>query len=652
MKFQSLKSWINEQDQQEIIVLYPGGFKPMTGGHLNLINKYTENPNVQEIIVLVGKGIRNGIDQETAINIAKELTKWMSKVTVKASDYPSPVLTAYKFMETAPDGIYSLASSSKGKDYERVKNFVKQHQPDGKYYNVLRPEVDVVELSVNVEPKTFEGRNDEFEGQPISASILRQDILNNDKFSFFSGYPQIPEKDKENVWNILQGIVKEAFVGTIPSGVSNYETVNKSGRYSSRVFQIVEGGAAGHMKNIWEANELTFEDLRDLINQSLSGQLKNISEKLDGQNVLFSWKDDKLVAARNKGHLKNFGENALDINEMEEFFSQYDEIKLAFTGAMKDMQDALRKTNLNLDKIFQDGKNWMNIEVLYPDTENIIPYGSAQLRIHHFREIDEEANLVNVHIKNLNELESAIQQVQNKEDETFFIAKTNLVEIDNIKDSDNIRESLIRQIQKIQLENEIDDNETIQDYIDESLRKYIEENFDVMGKPIDNELIDNIIQRWGHGVKTPNIRKLLKDVDTQIAKWVRGKDKSIKTKIKEIIFPIEKIFLQLGSTVLNNLKGLASSDPLESSQKIKAKVEKAIQKLKEESKKIDSSDPESAEKIAKFLGTQLERLEKSGGIDLIAPTEGIVFEYKDNLLKLTGNFGPINQLIGFLKFGR
>ncbi len=32
-----------------------------------------------------------------------------------------------------------------------------------------------------------------------------------------------------------------------------------------------------------------------------------VTEKLDGQNIMVSWKDGKLIAARNKGHIKNDG---------------------------------------------------------------------------------------------------------------------------------------------------------------------------------------------------------------------------------------------------------------------------------------------------------------------------------------------------------
>ena len=44
-------------------------------------------------------------------------------------------------------------------------------------------------------------------------------------------------------------------------------------------------------------------------------ELQEVTEKLDGQNLMFSWKDGQLVAARNQGHLKNAGAAAPNVKE-------------------------------------------------------------------------------------------------------------------------------------------------------------------------------------------------------------------------------------------------------------------------------------------------------------------------------------------------
>ena len=54
---------------------------------------------------------------------------------------------------------------------------------------------------------------------------------------------------------------------------------------------------------------LTFSDLKTIIINGIGGNLDRedgVTEKLDGQNLMVSWVDGKLRAARNKGHLKEW----------------------------------------------------------------------------------------------------------------------------------------------------------------------------------------------------------------------------------------------------------------------------------------------------------------------------------------------------------
>ena len=56
---------------------------------------------------------------------------------------------------------------------------------------------------------------------------------------------------------------------------------------------ITEGGAYGHMAHPFDDKDLTFKDLKNIIEMGLGGQLNredNVTEKLDGQNLMISWK--------------------------------------------------------------------------------------------------------------------------------------------------------------------------------------------------------------------------------------------------------------------------------------------------------------------------------------------------------------------------
>jgi len=177
---------------EKVTVLYPGGFKPPHGGHIDLIKKYAELPEVKEIWVLVGPGVRDGIVQSQAVEMLEKLTEDMKKVVVQGVPWPSPVLAAYKIMEEADKGAYTLAASSKEEENaKRITDFAKKHSPEGKFY---REGVDIVQLSVNIEPLHFRGRTDEHEGEPISASVLRQDLIEGNIENFMAGYPDSTEE--------------------------------------------------------------------------------------------------------------------------------------------------------------------------------------------------------------------------------------------------------------------------------------------------------------------------------------------------------------------------------------------------------------------------------------------------------------------------
>jgi len=56
---------------------------------------------------------------------------------------------------------------------------------------------------------------------------------------------------------------------------------------------ITEGGAYGHMAHPFDDKDLTFKDLKNIIERGLGGELNredNVTEKLDGQNLMISWK--------------------------------------------------------------------------------------------------------------------------------------------------------------------------------------------------------------------------------------------------------------------------------------------------------------------------------------------------------------------------
>jgi hypothetical protein len=281
MKFPSIKDWLLENKNDGVTILIPGGFKPLTGGHIFMIEKYAKNPDVKEVRVIVGPKTRNGIDQELGVKIAKELTSHLPNVKVETSKYPSPLLTAYKEIENLKPGRYALGASSKGDDYKRVVDFTQQHQPGGKYYEGVPEGVSIEELAVNADPALF--LDGPHKGQPISASTLRADVMEGDYEAFASGYPLNDEKQIKKVWDMLQGVViNESY---------NYLYINEEAILSGKNTHmthaedlVILGGKKGMdwvLKMMWD------------LYQNLKGHTEKenvkLSVKIDGAPAITAW---------------------------------------------------------------------------------------------------------------------------------------------------------------------------------------------------------------------------------------------------------------------------------------------------------------------------------------------------------------------------
>ena len=109
------------------------------------------------------------------------------------------------------------------------------------------------------------------------------------------------------------------------------------------------------------------------------------------------------------------------------------------------------------------------------------------------------------------------------------------------------------------------------------------------------------------------------------------------------------IFLKLGVFVLKSLEGLVAINPNDSIAQMKGDLASAIEAIQQKANNSEMGDDDAP---MKFLKHQLKRLDKIGGFDAIVPTEGVVFKYNGKLYKLTGAFAPLNQIIGYIKFGR
>jgi predicted GNAT family N-acyltransferase len=159
---------------------------------------------------------------------------------------------------------------------------------------------------------------------------------------------------------------------------------------------LLEGGAYGRMPHPSDSDTgLTFGDLKNIVNQTLSGELESPTEKTDGQAIAISWKDGQIIVARNKGHLKNSGETSLNKSKLIDKFKERDELSTAFNMAINDLERAiLQLSDAQRDEIFKNGNVFINCEIIYPPNKNVIPYDTPMIVIHGTMECDSQGNVI------------------------------------------------------------------------------------------------------------------------------------------------------------------------------------------------------------------------------------------------------------------
>ena len=398
---------------------------------------------------------------------------------------------------------------------------------------------------------------------------------------------------------------------------------------------LTEGGAYGHMNHPFDTEiNLTFGQLKDIVNKALEGNLDLAREKTDGQALAVSWRDGRLVAARNKGHLKNKGENALDIKGVATKFAGRGELEKAYNFAMNDLSKAIKSlSEKQRDKIFKGGACFMNLEVIYPTSVNVIPYGQALLVFHGTMEFNEEGIAIGENQDAAKILAGMIKQVNQDVQSAYTISGPPINELPKSKNLTSLKGKYNSKISKLQSKFKLKDNDGIADYHQAFWMNFVNKK---SPSKLDNRTLMGLVKRWAFYDKSFRLdKKNFEDVKT--LEWAKGIDKNDHAKMaKDNIRPFEDIFLGIGADILSFMSSVLAANPKQAVRDMKKQLDKTIKDVRK------SGD---VKKIAK-LKMELQRLKAIGGTDKIVPNEGIVFVYNGKTFKLTGTFAPLNQILG------
>tara|TARA_A100001391_G_scaffold85824_1_gene56172 strand:- start:1579 stop:4674 length:3096 start_codon:yes stop_codon:yes gene_type:complete len=403
---------------------------------------------------------------------------------------------------------------------------------------------------------------------------------------------------------------------------------------------IVEGGVAGHLAHLYDNRELTFDKLKEILAAASKGKLVG-TEKTDGFNIYLGFKDGETRAARNKGDMRKGGMNAVDLAMRE--FAGGPEIKKVYVDAFNAVEAAFNSlSDKERQQIFgPNGEIFYNSEIMGPGASNVVNYDSNIVSIHkagHKRYDEETDKVVEADTTDAAKvLDRVIDRFeQSTMEKNFAVRKTAFVNLQKLS-SDNDLNIVLNRIEKAGMAGDM----TVRDFLAEKLLEDINEKFPSLNDDVKNQIISRILKDENALTLTQIYRGLGsdKEIRAQVRDYVQSGNKTIS----KLIWPIEEAIHDFAVAMLENMESAYILDNPKELDRLKKEVETAI-------KSIQAYQGPGQEMAHEILAKQLKKIKHLDNITTVA--EGFVFEYDGQLYKFTGNFAPINQILGLFRFGR
>jgi len=403
-------------------------------------------------------------------------------------------------------------------------------------------------------------------------------------------------------------------------------------------YTLNEGGAYGHLQHPFDDFKLTMADLKDMINTTVNGAFgpeNFVQEKTDGQNIMISWKDGHLIAARNKSHLKNAGAEALTAGALAQMFAGRGDIEVAYNAAMKDLTNSINKlSEKDKEKFFANGKKFASVEIITPVTQNTVPYGQNILVFHGVVEHDDSGAPVGEDKQAGRDLGKMISDANAAAQETFFVRGPQDIANKPFPNTSSRKSYYDKKLAEVMKESNCNPSSTVGEYALGMGKRILLEEAAKAKVTIPAQAEDGLARRIADIDKSFSVAMIKKELGDN-ATWFIDMEKSRAKELKRKVFaPLENLFIEIGTEMMRNMSAFLSANPTAAAETMRKEIDKSIAQIRKD------GGPAEIEK----LEHELSRVTAAGGLESIVPTEGITFVFKGTLYKYTGIFAPLHQI--------
>lgn len=407
---------------------------------------------------------------------------------------------------------------------------------------------------------------------------------------------------------------------------------------NKKIILVTEGGAYGHLQHPFDDINLSFLDLENLLTLTVNGGFTPdnfLQSKTDGQNIMISWKNGKLVAARNKSHLKNAGEAALDYQGISDLFAGRGDIEIAYKTAMEDLTASIgalsEKDKL---KLFNNGQKFASVEIITPITQNTVPYGQNLLVFHGVVSYDIDGNPLNDDKRAGQEIGKLLKDANLEAQKAFFVRGPEDISTKPFPNTDTREKYYRKKLQEVMTNSGCTLNSSVLDYAI-GMGKWVLTQYAQRDKvSIPDTALDGLARRIADVDKSYSVPQIKKDLGAAADWYIALEKKEAKKLKREVFSPLESIFIEIGTELMKNISSTLVANPTEAAEAMRKEIDAAIRSIRSTG---------SEEDVAK-LEHELARVSAAGGLESLIPSEGVTFLYKGKLMKYTGIFMAIHQI--------
>tara|TARA_R110002110_G_scaffold26039_1_gene96167 strand:+ start:1003 stop:3540 length:2538 start_codon:yes stop_codon:yes gene_type:complete len=398
------------------------------------------------------------------------------------------------------------------------------------------------------------------------------------------------------------------------------------------------GGVAGHLSHLYDNRKLTFNEMKKILSLASSGELTG-TEKTDGYNIFLGFKDGQARSARNKGDMKRGGMSPEQLYARE--FKGGEGVRKIYNDAFKAYEKAVKSLSPEEQAaIFgPNGEIFYNTEIQGPGASNVVNYDANILSIHHGGHKiynAEEDKVENIDAtENSKALDRVIDQFEYATSgEDFSVRRTAVMRLKKLDDDYDLQIAIAK-IKKAGF----DGSMTIEEYLENNLLSILNEKLSYFSDQLKQDIVNRVLKKEDALSLTAIYKGFPPDQKQTIRQFVRnGND-----FIKQAILPIEEAIHDFAVELLRGLQSAYVLDNEAEVNRLRVEVESAIGQ-------IQSYSGEHSEEVQDVLAQQLRKIKHLDNIN--TTVEGFVFQHGDQMYKFTGNFAPINQLLGLFRYGR